>query len=93
MIHIVRRRRGVDSVQVWKSRMLHIIGIDCAAQTRDIGLALGIHEAGRTRIQELAGRLGESALLDRLERWIRAAPAACWPSTRHWAGRRPWASG
>lgn len=54
--------------------MLHIIGIDCAAQAKHIGLALGRHEGAHTRIIDVAARQGEAALLARLEAWIRAAP-------------------
>lgn len=49
---------------------LHIIGIDCAAQAVNIGLALGAHQQGRTAVLDAVGSLSEARLVECLCDWV-----------------------
>jgi predicted RNase H-like nuclease len=55
---------------------INIIGIDCATQSKKMGLALGAFNGGETRLKTVAAGTTHEALVATVARWLQEADAA-----------------
>jgi hypothetical protein len=83
-----------------KTDSVRIIGIDCAADPRNVGLAMGEYAGGQARLQEVAAGKDEDGVLTQIIDWMAPASTALlaldaplgWPEpmgrllSAHWAG-------
>ena len=53
--------------------MVRIIGIDCAVQPQNMGLALGAWDAGTVSVEAITTERTTHGILDELTRWITTA--------------------
>ncbi len=56
-----------------KSASVQIIGIDCAADPKNVGLAMGVYTEGKARLQQLAVGKKEDLLVKQVTDWMAGA--------------------